>query len=328
MTTAGFDFYGVGLSVSGSAPAVLAGLERDFAYFLAPPPHPPIEISVHDGDPPWERIPDSIASMVTPNATSYDQGQRRYNDYHREALAIYDFAAEKGELWSRDSDLLYELTYLMALSRVGEIHDRRGIHRVHALGVAVEGRGALILLPEHGGKTTLALELLKRPGVRILSDDTPLLAGGRLRAFPTRMGVRGGVDGIPPVYLRTFHRRKHGTKTLIDLSYFRDRVADEAVPAAVIIGVRSSGVSSRIEAISRTAVFPGVAANLIFGLGLPQVVEYFLRGGVRDKLQKAAIASSRLTSAMRLLARAKCYRLVLGQDLEGAGTAILSVLTR
>ncbi len=328
MSTAGFDFYGVGLIVSGSASAVIAGFERDFAYFLATPSRSAIEISAYDSDPPWDRIPDRIASMVTPNAISYDQGPLRYNDYQREALAIYDFAAEKGELWSHDPDLLYELTYLMALSRVGEIHDRRGIHRVHALGVSVDGRGALVLLPEGGGKTTLALELLKRPGVKVLSDDTPLLAGGRLRAFPTRMGVRGEVNGIPPEYLRTFRRRKHGAKTLIDLSYFRDRVADEAVPEAVIVGVRSSGVPSRIEAVSRTAVFPAVAANLIFGLGLPQVVEYFLRGGVRDKLQKAAIASSRLTSAVRLLARAKCYRLVLGQDLESAGTAILSVLAR
>jgi len=263
---------------------------------------------------------------MRPNAISYDEGPRRYNDYHGLALTIYDFSRERGELWSLDPDLLYELTYLMALSRIGEIHDRRGIHRIHALGIAVGDRGGLVLLPESGGKSTLALKLLEHSETKILSDDTPLIAKGKLRAFPTRIGIRGKAEEIDPEYLRTFKRRNHGTKTLIDVSYFRDRVTDDVSPEVVIAGVRSGGSASRIEAVSRISLVPVTLANLVFGLGLPQVVEYFLRGGAADAVRKSTIVASRVLTGVRLLRGARCYRLVLGSNLESAASEVLSVL--
>jgi hypothetical protein len=326
LTEASFDLYGTGLTLVSEVSSLIDSLTRDFAYFVAPAQPGAIRIIAHADDPPWSRIPDRIASMITPNALSYDDHEVRYNDYHRQALGKYDFANERGELWSCDLDLLYELTYLMALSRVGELHDRRGIHRVHALGIAIADRGALVLLPEAGGKTTLALELLKRSAVKILSDDTPLLAKGQLRAFATRMGVRGKVEGIGSEHLRTFNRRSHGPKTLIDLSYFRDRVIDRASPKVMIVGARSSGAESSIAPMSRAQALPVLTANLVFGLGLPQVLEYFLRGGASDLFRKGSIASSRLLAALRLLSRTDCYRLVLGRDLASAADAVESVL--
>lgn len=324
---ASFDFYGTGLTLVSEVPSLIDSLTRDFAYFVGANQRSAIRIVAHADDPPWSSIPDRIASMITPGAISYDDHEVRYNDYHRQALGKYDFAGERGELWSRDLDLLYELTYLMALSRVGELHDRRGIHRVHALGIAIADRGALVLLPEAGGKTTLALELLKRPAIKILSDDTPLLANGQLRAFPTRMGVRGKVDGIGLEHLRTFNRRNYGPKTLIDLSYFRNRVIDRASPKVVIVGTRSSSAESSIGPISRVRALPVLAANLVFGLGLPQVLEYFLRAGASDLLTKGSIAASRLLAALRLVSRTDCYRLVMGRDLASAGDAVESVLS-
>ena len=200
----GFDFYGVGLIVTSGSTALVDGVARDFEYFAGAPPASRIVVRGHASPPPWERIPARLASMVTPNAVTYDDGGLRYNDYQRRALAIYDFATEHGDVWSEDADLLYEIVYLMALSRVGERHDLLGIHRLHALGVAIDGRAALVLLPEAGGKSTLALELLRRPEIRLLSDDTPLARGDRVLAFPTRIGVRaGGVAGVAPADLRT-----------------------------------------------------------------------------------------------------------------------------
>ncbi len=325
--TASFNFYGVGLAVSSSAPKVLEYLARDFEYFAASTAGPGIELRAHAGVPPWERIPERIAAMVTPNAISYDDGPVRYNDYHRQALAICDFNHERGEIWALTEDLLYEITYLMALSRIGEAHDLRGIHRVHALGVAVAGKGTLVLLPEAGGKTTLALELLKYPEVELLSDDTPLVERGMLRAFPTRLGIRGDCDyGIDPSHIRTMNRRSGGPKTLVDFSHFRDRVVAQARPHALVVGVRSSGTASRIEPISRVRGLPVLTANLVFGLGLPQVVEFFLRGGVFELFRKASIVGSRVGASLRLSAQTRCYRLVLGRDIEAAARALRSVL--
>jgi len=323
----GFDFYGVGLSVVTDSPALMESLRRDFEYFVASAPPDPIVIRAHLGAPPWERVPACTASTFTPGAITYDAGGIRYNDYHRRALAIYDFAREQGEVWSEDADVLYEVVYLMALSRVGERHDLVGIHRVHALGVAIAGRAALVLLPEGGGKSTLALELLQRPEIELLSDDTPLLTRGRVLAFPSRIGVRAdSVAGVPSEYLRTVRRRERSPKTVIDFGHFRDRVVPEATPSALIMGVRHGGPHSWIEPLSwRHAVAP-LAVNLVFGLGLPQVVEYFLRGGAADTVRKAGIARSRLAVGLRLLHGARTYRLVMGGDVRAGAAAVAAVL--
>lgn len=323
-----FDFYGVGLSVESGSAELVTSLTRDFEYFSAAAPPSPIVIQAHLAEPPWDRVPSRIASMLTPNAVTYDVGRVRYNDYHGRALGVFDFDRERGEVWSTDGDLLYEIVYLMALSRVGERHDVVGIHRVHALGVAVEGRAALVLLPEHGGKSTLALELLRRPDIDLLSDDTPLVAGDRILAFPTRIGVRGSAEGYPAEHLRTVHRRERGPKTVIDYSYFRDRIVPEARLAALIVGVRHSGPRSWLEPLPSRRMVGPLAVNLLFGLGLPQVVEYFLRGGASELVHKAAIMRSRLAAAARLLRRGRSHRLVLGRDVAGAAAAIASALER
>jgi len=322
-----FNLYGVGLEVSSSCSMLLDNLARDFAYFAETPPAVTVKVTASLCAPPWEKVPQKFATRVTPNAAIFDEGSVRYNDYRGEALAIYDFAREEGEVWSENADLLYEITYLLCLSRVGEIHDRRGIHRVHALGIALAEKGALVLLPEAGGKSTLCLELLKHRELRLLSDDTPLVSHRKLYAFPTRIGVRDGdVTGIDPRYLRTMRRRNREPKTLIDFECFRDRIANEATPNLVIVGARYNGRDSWIEPLAAFGALPALTSNLVFGLGLPQVVEYFLRSGVSEILRKASIVASRSAAAARLLARARCYRLALGRDIPGAAEAVMTVL--
>jgi hypothetical protein len=71
---------------------------------------------------------------------------------------------------------------------------------------------------------------------------------------------------------------------------------------------------------------PSLTANLVFGLGLPQVLEYFIRARPSDLLKKGSIAASRLFAALRLVSRTDCYRLVLGRDVAGAADAVESVL--
>jgi hypothetical protein len=322
-----FCFYDVGLSVASSSAELLDNLARDFNYFAGPAPARKISIEANLAPPPWERMPVAFATQVTPNATIYDRGSVRFNDYQGEALAIYDFATEEGEVWTENADLLYEITYLLSLSRIGEIHDLKRIHRVHALGVAVGKKGALILLPEAGGKSTLCMEMLRHPEVRLLSDDTPLVSHGKLHAFPTRIGIRGGKgSGIDPKYLRTMRRRNREPKTLLDVSYFQDRIASETTPDVVIVGARRNGEDSWIEPIGSAKAIPALVANLVFGLGLPQVVEFFLRGGSSDALRKFSIVSSRLAAVVSLVWRAKCYRLALGRDASMAAEAVISVM--
>lgn len=324
-----FSFYDVGLSVASSSPELLDNLARDFHYFAAAAPSINVSVEATLGRPPWERIPVQFASQITPNAAIYDHGSVRYNDYQGEALAIYDFATERGEVWSENADLLYEITYLLCLSRIGEIHDLRRIHRVHALGIDVGGKGALILLPESGGKSTLCMEMLRHPEVRLLSDDTPLVSRGKLYAFPTRIGIRGSASaGIDPQYLRTMRRRNREPKTLLDVRYFKNRIVAETNPDVVIVGARRNGNDSWIEPIGAAKALPALFANLVVGLGLPQVVEFFLRGGSSDVMRKFSIVAYRMAAVTSLLWRAKCYRLALGRNPSMAAEAVMSILTK
>jgi len=322
-----FCVYDVGLTIASASPELLENLARDFHYFAGPAPPQKVSIEATLGRPPWERIPVQFASQITPNAVIYDSGNVRFNDYQHEALAIYDFSKEEGQVWSENPDLLYEITYLLCLSRIGEIHDLHRIHRVHALGIAVGKSGALILLPESGGKSTLCMQMLRHPEVRLLSDDTPLISRGKLYPFPTRLGIRNTrAVGIDPQYLRTMRRRNREPKTLLDVRYFQDRIASEAIPYALIVGARRNGDDSWIEPISAVKAFPALVSSLVFGLGLPQVVEFFLRGGSADFMRKFSIVAFRLAAVVSLLRRAKCYRLALGRDTSMAAEAVMSVL--
>ena len=73
--------------------------------------------------------------------------------------------------------------------------------------------------------------------------------------------------------------------------YFQDRIAQRATPDAVIVGARRNGSDSWIEPIGSAKALPALMANLVFGLGLPQVVEFFLRSGSSNVLRKFSIVA-------------------------------------
>ncbi len=190
------------------------------------------------------------------------------------------------------------------------------MHRVHALGLSVDGHGVLCLLPQGGGKTTLCLEALKQDGVRLLSDDIPLIgARGKLLPFPLRMGVsETDAAGIPERYLHRFNRRAYGTKMLVDMEYVRGRLSGVADVDTLLIGERENTDNARIEKTGKAPAFAALIKNGIIGLGLPQMVEYFLRTGLRDVVCKARLAGRRTKACMALVARAKTRRFVIGTD--------------
>ena len=311
-----FDIHGVILRLEGP-PEVLSDVARDLAWFASPgAAGRGIRIRATLAQVPKGAIPPARARLQLPEAAVFDAGGIRYVDYQGQALAVMDFAREQAELIGPDPERLRELVYLLALSRVGEHLDRRGIHRLHALGVRLGGKTLAVLMPEGGGKTTLALALLAHTPATLLSEDTPLATrGGRLLPFPLRLAAREGTDlPFPPRHLRVFRRARHGAKRVVDLEAVADRVAPAAPVDALLLGLRSSATEPEITALSRVRAFPAVAANLVFGLGLPQVVEFFLRGSAADALGKGGIVASRLLTASALLARARVARFALCPD--------------
>lgn len=319
------DFYGV--TVLLEAPAELSmAIMKDFSFFADAntTAAPLIRIVARNEKPPLERIPAVTASLYQPDSLSYDHDGFRYVDYHGTALAVCDHHRGAYELYSEDAVLLHELTYLLIHSRAGALLDARGMHRVHGLGLSLHGRNVLCLLPQGGGKSTLALSVLAEPEVRLFSDDIPLIdRHGRIFPMPVRMGICAGAPHtIPEQYLTTFHRRKHGDKLLIDMSYFAGKIAEPAALSAIVIGVRVGSGPSHMMRVSKFAALSALMRDCVIGLGLPQVVEFFLRYRWGDIWLQGRTVFSRLRALIAVCTKAETFRFEIGPDRAEAGRTL------
>jgi hypothetical protein len=204
---------------------------------------------------------------------------------------------------------------------------------VHALGVSYRGRATLLLLPSGGGKSTMALELLRQPGFQLLGEDTPLIdRRGRVLPFPLRLGVRAGSPtGVPEQHLRTKRRMELGPKTLIDISYFQDRLAAPGLPVEpglILVGQRNLGPETAIVPLSRAGALKALVKYMVVGLGVYQGLEFLLERGIGDLAGQGGTVASRLYNASRLVSRAPAYRFVLGRNIGQNTQRLLEFLRR
>ncbi len=302
------DFLGTRVRLTAEPGPALEELARDFSSFADPTPGPPdvnVRLCGESCPPPegpwrwrWRDFatrPDGAARLVR-----WDDG----------AWARCEYGAEQVVVHAADDERRRELAYLAVLSRAGEALDRRGLHRVHALGLAGPRGAALVLLPSGGGKSTLALELLRRGSLRVLSDESPLVdRDGRVFPFPLRLALRPGADvaGLAASDLRTFRRRGYGAKTLVEPSALR-AAAGGAAPARWLFDGTSSTGAPSVEPLSPARALSALAGPLVIGVGLAQMAEYMARADVA----LASIAASRARAALALARRTAASRLLLG----------------
>jgi hypothetical protein len=316
-----FDFHGVSVEFHGDCAVVLENLRRDFSYFYRAQLPAPADIVLRGNLAmlPSAEYPQLVSADIRPRCTVYTQGSIRWVSYYQgEGLSKWDFASERGEIWSEDASLLHELSYLLILSRSGELLDARGFHRLHAAAVEIRGRAIFFVLPSGGGKSTLLLSLMERPDARLLSDDMPIITrGGFALPFPSRLGFQE-----PPAqkfgaeFIRTFERREHGLKYLLDAEVYAGRISEGAPPEVIVFGLRRLNGAGRVTAAGRLFAVRQLLASLVFGVGLPQLLEYFLRMDIADVFRKTRLVLSRTIAAGRLLRQAEAYVLELGPDKE------------
>ncbi len=316
-----FDFYGIGALVESDEKEFLRSVEIDFSYFLAETVQPFLHITYEKAQPDYDGLPDLACSLATPRNICFSNGRLTYIDYFGQALNIYDHGSNSSRIITDDLELAHEIAYLTILSRMSEALERKRLHRIHGLGIESGGKGIIILLPSGGGKSTLALTLLRNNNqFRLVSEDSPLLRpDGFLLPFPLRVGVhpQNVPAGIDPCFTRADKRIEFSSKVNIDIRFFKDQISREPVPAAsLLLGVRSTGRGAQISPVSRTAVIRHVLANSIIGIGLYQGLEYLLQKNLGESVQHLGLLFSRVYNNAILLKHTRVYRFLIGRDLN------------
>jgi len=325
---AAYDFYGLSILVSGD-PAVVEDLHRDFSFFCREVGRPQLSLIIIPESYPRPSLPLLKATLQSPRNIVYRTDGVTYVDYFGRAMSVYHTAHRRWEIFCQDRDLAHEVAFLTILSRVGQHLDSVGLHRVHALGIEAGNRAVLVLLPMAGGKTTLALRLLEADGVRLLSEDSPLLGpNGQAHPFPLRFGVRPGGEPpeIPAHLCRTVQRMEFGPKTLIDIGYFQDRLASPCPVGAILLGERWLTGPSSLRPGKRREAVKEFMKNCVVGMGLYQGVEFILERSTLELLGQTSVALSRLRRSLEVIARAQVYRFALGPDVEESAEVLLAFL--
>lgn len=321
------SFYQVNLVINSDSISILDRLKNDFSYFISQgelKPH--FEVNVYLQSIPKEIIPTLKASSQSLNSITYDDGDIRYNDYYGEALSIYDYKNDKAEIYSPNLNRLHEITYLLILSRSGEVLDKKGFHKIHASGVSYQNRAFIMMMPMKGGKSTTFLNLLEQPEFEIISDDTPLISGdGEIFSFPLRVGIHKVPKRLvlDKKYISEIKRKLYGDKFLISMQAFKNPISKPCNKIVLFNGIRYSGKDTKIVRCSKISMIRPLMVHMVIGLGLPIILEYFLRFSFWDFLSKTKIFFNRLRSAFFLIIRADTYHLELGKDPDMAAKELL-----
>lgn len=314
------SFYGIGAHIESDADDIIDAVTHDFSYFVSSAGKSDLKIKHRYCDPDYESLPVMTSSIATPRNITFKDKDLTYIDYFGRALNLYNKQDNSCIIFTKDKDLAHEIIYLSILSRVSEKLERKRINRIHALGVEYGGKGALIMLPSGGGKTTLALSILESPDkdFRLLSEDSPLITNkGTLLPFPLRIGTNSySIPAhIDAGFIRHIKRMEYGPKTTIDIGFFADRVCNSEVPVSlVLLGVRSTGDASIISPVSKLAVVKHCLMNSVVGVGLYQGMEFIMQKSFFEFFGSTGIILSRMHNNLKLISRSKIFTFIIGRD--------------
>jgi len=321
-----FSFYGVTLLVESDNPGLIDLVRHDFSYFLEQRQEAnanadaDVKVSYYNVRPDYEALPEMTGKLATPRNITFSDSGKFYIDYFGKALNISDREKNNFSIYTLDPALGREIVYLTVISRICELLEKRGLHRIHALGLECDQKGVLILLPSGGGKTTLAMSVLasQENRCKLISEDSPLVdLKGMLYPFPLRIGMlpESLPEKVPAAFVRNFQRRASLPKVTVNIDYFKKRICAKAVSAdTLIIGVRSTMRQPQIKQVSKIQVLKYCLMNSVIGVGLYQGMEFIMQKNFRETIKFTGIIFSRLITNLKLLTRANTFVFIMSRE--------------
>lgn len=313
---------------------ILSRLGMDFEYFLPkehetlPQPHLSIQADIVPALS-TDLIPKNLKPLFQrQNSITYEQNGVRYNDYYGAVISQFRALTGKALVVGLELEKLYEVTYLLILSRSGKFADLKGMHKIHAFSVVKNGKGIVCMQPMRGGKSTLFTQLLLNYDVEIGSDDTPLInQNGMLYPFPLRVSL----DVIPPQLSLTeqdyylMKREFYKSKYSLSLKKFGKKISSEISDYVFVEAHRSTFDAPQIIKMSRLRLFKRLFHHMVIGFGLPIIFEYFWESGSKDFLIKTIIFMKRFVLALKLALTKEGYDFYLCSDSEKNAELILTL---
>ena len=313
------DVHGLRVSIAGDWPQVVEELRLDFAWFHrgTSSDAADVEVTIERRPPDFDALGDIPATFVTPRNVVYRDAERTVVDYFGRAVSVLDHGGSRIGIQGEEKHLVHQAAYLFLLSRIGEYLDARRLPRLHGLGLTGAQGAVVVMLPSGGGKSTLALRALREPGVKLLSEDSPLIDGRvQVHPFPLRLGVNPtDVDALPDGQVREIERLEFHPKLVLELDAFADRIASEPQPLRhLVLGSRRLGRDASLTPAPRRAAAGPLFREAVVGVGLYQGMEFVLQRGARDVLGQAGPALTRVRCCTAGLAKASVWRLETGRD--------------
>jgi len=321
----GYNFFGFKVTLNSDQAELISLIDKNFSMFKdSSISQADLTISAYIDDFLVDKIPKGLVSIKQSiNSVSYQKKTTRYNDYYGSAITELNYKKNNAKIWAKDLNRLHELTYLLIMSRQGKWCDKKGVHKVHAMGIKGTAKNLLLMLPMKGGKSTMFAKFLGETSFDLISDDSPVInSDGSVSNFNIRFGLENKpiykslLDKIDSKHIFTLQRDQFGEKILIDFKAFADRVSCPHKRSILVQGVRVNNDKIKIAKMNKFHMFKYVFVNMTIGVGLPMIIEYFIENNIKDHFGNFQIFCKRLMASVRLIKSSECYFAQMGHDIQ------------
>lgn len=312
------NIHGLRIECQAESSELLQDLVRPFRYFLVESGPSDYRVIVLEEAPDYAAFPELPASFVTPRNVVYRDGSQKIIDYFGKGIVLEKEGTSSYWIQCESRNLISEIFYLLVLSLLGQFCDRKGFLRIHALALAKNDTAVLLLLPQGGGKSTMASAMLNDPSIYYISDDDPILdRQGRILPFPRPIGYLNekALAGIPQEFIYSIDRMEFGMKYYVDCDYWNNRIEKRPLDKIILfVGRRVLNGQPRIQKASTFLALSTLMRDAVVGIGLYQGLEFLFSQSSWDALGKIPVLLKRTLRAIKLARKSDVHVFTLSAN--------------